>query len=204
MKRLLVTFLFTGFFLPGKGQLATNSVASFSAEWHEGMVTFDSGDTLSCDLRYNNALPVGVLQINASGTILTIAPEDVTSFSWYDEKRRRMRRYYSLTVTTEELSTHRTFMECLYYDSEISILNHKTLGLPYEYMTYTRFVSKPSRVNRRYIFQPSTGELLPMSRENALKVVEDKSEVMSFIESHRIRFRSLEDYIDVFRYYANL
>lgn len=204
MKRLLIFLFFTTLFFPAKGQLASNSVASFSATWHAGKVAFNSGDTLSCQLRFNNALPVGVLQINAAGTILTIAPEDVSSFAWYDEKRRRMRKYYSLTVTTDEFSTHRTFMECIYDDQEVSILNHKTLGLPYEYMNYTRFISKPSRVNRRYIFQPSTGELLPMSRENALKVVEDKTEVMSFIENHRIRFRSLEDYIDVFQYYANL
>ena len=204
MKRLLIFIFFTSVFFSGKGQLASNSVASFSAKWHTGTVVFNSGDTLSCELRFNNALPVGVLQINSAGTILTIAPEDVSSFSWYDDKKRRMRKYYSLTVTTAEFSTHRTFMECLYYDHEISILNHKTLGLPYEYMNYTRFISKPSRVNRQYIFQPTTGELLPMSRENALKVVEDKTAVMSFIESHRIRFRSLDDYIDVFRYYANL
>lgn len=200
MKRLLltITFLFVVFGM--SGQTASNSVASFSAEWHRGKVIFATGDTLSCDVRFNNALPVGILQIRSSGTILTIEPEDVKSFTWYDEDKERTRKFFSLLVTTEELSSHRAFMESLYDDREVSIVNHKTLGLPYEYMNYTRFISKPSRVNRKYLLDFSTGQLLPMSRENALKLVGDRNEVISFIQSRRIRFKSLEDYIDVFEF----
>ncbi len=204
MKQLFVSLSFYFIITITSGQTASTPIGSFSVAWHPGTVVFEIGDTLNCEVRFNAAIPVGVLQIRSDGLVLTIAPEDVKSFTWFDPRKQRMRKYYSVTVTTEEFSTHRAYMECLYNGAEFSILNHRTLGLAYEYQHYTRFVSKPSHVNRQYLLDFSSGELLPLSRENALRIVENKAEVMSFIEEQGIRFRSVQDYIHVFEYYASL
>lgn len=176
-------------------------------EWNPGYVVFATGDTVHCDVRYNASVPHGVLQLKRGDLLLTVVPGDAPSFGFYDRERNRTRRFLSLAADpNESYMTHEfSFMECLYLDEQFSIVNHRTVGLPYNYMNYTWFVSKPARLNRSYIFERSTGNLLPISRQNALRVLEEHhDEVKAYIESNRIRFKSLADYIKVFRFHNSL
>ncbi len=178
---------------------------TFNTDWNDGAVVFTTNDTVTCQLRYNHTIPVGILQVKKGDLAITVAPEDVKSFQFYDAHRDRTRRFLALKVDGHDDVPAVAFMECLYFGARVSILNHKTVGLPRDYMSYTWFVSKPARLNRRYIFDRETGELLPMSRQNALRLLDDhQAEVSAYVDNQRIRFKSVSDYISVFEFHKSL
>jgi hypothetical protein len=206
MKRLILPVVFCCLVAPAGAQIKSNRTsANYSASWQAGSVIFQTGDSLHCNLRYNHAVPYGVLQIMEGDNVLTLSSEDVKSFYFYDAVKGRNRKFYSIPPFADQPAAHNFFMECLYYDEQFSILNHKTIGVPYDYMNYSRFVSKPAPISKKYILNTETGELFPMSRENALRMMEKrKAQVLSYIQSHRIRFKSVSDYIHVFEYHSSL
>jgi hypothetical protein len=207
MKRLLWSMVFCVIIFSASAQVKLNSyTGTFSPEWHKGSIIFNTGDTVKCTLRYNQAFPAGILQLRKKEIAITIPPCDVKGFYYFDPKKDRVRKYYSMPLSANEPPTQEYFMECIYDDASISILNHKSIGVPYEYMNYSRFISKPSRISRKYILNAATGELLPLTRENALRLMGNnrKPAILSYIENHDIRFKSVTDYIHVFEYYSSL
>ena len=203
MKRLLSIAIAGIFFFHVQG---LSQSKPFNTNWSQGLVVFNTGDSLDCLVRYNHALPVGILQIMKGENLFTVAPSDVKTFTFKDVDKDRLRKFYSIELEAEEGQPSHAFMECLYNNESVSILTHKTFGMPRDFMNYTWFISKPARVNKRYIFDSETGKLLPMSRENALKVLDQakSQQVSAYIENHRIRFRSVSEYIDVFEFHRSL
>lgn len=203
MKRLLLIAIAGIFLYPVEGQ---SQARPFNTAWSEGLVVFNTGDSVDCLVRYNHALPIGILQIMKGENLFTVAPSDVETFTFKDVDKNRLRKFYSIELQAEEGQPTHAFMECLYNDGSVSILSHKTFGMPRDFMNYTWFISKPARVNKRYILDSESGQLLPMSRENALKVIDQAKspQISAYIENHRIRFRSVSEYIDVFEYHRSL
>lgn len=204
MKRLL---LFVALFYcvsAAVAQQMSNHVESYSLTWHDGQVIFNTGDTVACNVRFNETIAKGVLQIMEDDNIVTVVADDVESFSFYDTQNDKLRKFTSMPLVIDN-SQQKAFLERLYDDPQFSILKHKTLDVPYEYMNYTRLISKPVRMSRRYILNISTGELLPLSKENTLRLLASrKTEITSFIQEHHIRFKKVTDYINVFQYHSSL
>jgi hypothetical protein len=203
MKRLLVCITF--FFLVISVSAQVKTAENFVLTWNSGYVVFNSGDTLKCKLRYNHAASIGMLQVLENDVAVTLTPADVKAFSFFDEERMKDRRFSSLPALEGETADKSFFMESLYSDQRFSIVNHRTRDVPYGYMNYTRLISKPVKMSKKYILDSSTGELLPLSRENALRLLDTRrDEVTGYIQSHRLKFKKTADYIHLFRYHSSL
>jgi hypothetical protein len=177
----------------------------YSLTWHEGNVILYTGDTLACTLRYNQTLSIGALQILQDDEVITLSSKDVQEFSFYDIDKNRWRKFSSMMIEEEEPINQKLFLEHLYYNKQFSILNLKTIDVPFDYMNYTRLISKPVRMSKKYIMDSRTGALLPLSKENALKLLDPRrDEIASFIHEHRLRFKRVADYIDVLEYHSSL
>ena len=204
MKPYLIFFAFCCSTVMVNAQIKINP-GTFSSDWNEGRVVFNTGDTLNCYLRFNQAVPHGLLQVQEDGNAITIPVKDVREFSFFDPRKTRHRKFFSVPVSEDHQLTKEYFMECLYDDQKFTILKHRTIGTPYDYMNYSRFISRPSRITKQYILDITTGSVLPLSKENVLQLTGNKKpEITSFIQSNSIKFKSVTDYIHVFEYLSSL
>jgi hypothetical protein len=202
MKRLLVGLVFCLFLIHVQAQVSSDA---YVLEWKSGSIYFKSGDTLACPVRYNHAASEGVLQVLEKDVVITLNPEDVDAFSFFDTRKMKERKFHSITIRKDAGQEHSFFMENLYSDNRFSIVNHRTMDVPYGYQNYTRLISKPVRISKKYVLDASTGELLPLSKENVLRLMNPKrQEVTDYIQSHRLRFKKTADYIDLFSYHSSL
>jgi hypothetical protein len=204
MKRLFVFSLISALIMHAHAQIKSGNPGNYSPNWSEGIIIFVSGDTLPCNLRYNQEVAHGLLQVLDGDNAVTLSVQDVKAFSFHDTEKNIIRHFFTLPVLPNQ-SRPECFVESLYTDNMFSIVNHKTIGMPYDYMNYSRFISKPSRISKKYIVNIATGEILPLSKEHALQIMgKRKSEVSSFIDRYNIKFRKVADYIFVFQYHASL
>ena len=180
-----------------------NNAVAFFPDWTPGLVVLETNDTVACTLRYNQMVPEGLLQVLDGENILTLSVKDVKCFFFFDPKRNRYRRFFTLSVPLNGYIRREMFMEYVYGNERVSILNHKTMGLAHAYMEFTPF-KQPTPLSKQYLLDCRTGEVLPISEENAISLLGKKREVASFIESHDIRFRKVSDYVKVFEYDRSL
>lgn len=205
MKRLLFVIILCISFLSTFAQFKTQTKGEYSLVWHEGEIIFHTGDTLQCMLRYNQWLSVGTLQVLENNDVITVPSKDVRAFSFFDRERSRWRRFSSMKVNEEDAINGKVFLEHLYHNKQFSILNLRTVDVPYDYMNYTRLISKSVRISKKYLFDSRTGELLPLSKQNTLKLLEPrKEEIISFIQQQHLRFKRVADYINVLEYHNSL
>ena len=197
MKRLLLPLLV--FF---SASVLAQSHERFLLEWTHGVVIFKTGDTLTCDLRFNQTGTQPILQIVTEGHMLTVQTRDVGQFSFYDSLKNRHRVFASFH--NPNLPSQEFYMEKIYRDSQFAILNHKTMEKPDEFKLMP-FASRPVRTYRKYLLNESTGEMLPLSRENLFQLLEPKkSEIESYVKTKGLRFRRVADFISVFEYHNSL
>ena len=198
MKRLLLPILLFYF----SSVFAQHTNEKFLLDWTDGVVVFNTGDTLQCDMRFNQAGAHPILQIRKQGHTLTIPSNDVKQFSFFDSAKNRTRTFTSFP--SPEAVNQACYMERIYGDSHFSILNRKTIEIASE-LDLVRFAVKPVKTYKRYLFNESTGELLPLSKENLFQLLSTKkSEIQSYVRSNGIRFRRISDFIKVFEYHNSL
>lgn len=198
MKRLLLPTLLISF----SSLFAQQTSEKFLLEWTNGIVIFTTGDTLQCEMRFNQAGAHPILQIRNQGHTLTLPTRDVKQFTFFDTTKNRARTFSSFANSEKVNQT--CYMERIYGDAHFSILNRKTIETPNE-LDFIRFAMKPARTYKRYLFSESTGELLPMSKENLFQLLETKkSEIESYVRTNGIRFRRISDFIKVFEYHNTL
>jgi hypothetical protein len=199
MKRILIVLMITS----STALFAQNIAAEkFSLDWNRGQIIFKTGDTLTCNLRFNQTADKSILQINEEGHTLTVPTKDVRQFSFFDARKNRKR------IFTAFLHPHfadkEFYMEKIYVDNRFCILNHKTMEVPAE-LNFSRFVGKPIKIHKKYLMDEATGKLLPLSRESLLALLEPKrTEILSYVKAHHIRFRRIADFISVFQYHNSL
>lgn len=175
----------------------------FYPDWTPGVIVLETSDTVACILRYNQLVPEGLLQVREGETILTLSVRDVKCFFFYDPRLERHRKFYTLSVPVNGRVSREMFLEYIYGNDKVSILNHKTMGLAHAYMEYTPF-KQPIPISKQYLLNCKTGELLPISEENALSLLDKKKLVNNFIEQNHIRFRKISDYVKIFEYDQSL
>ena len=120
-----------------------------------------------------------------------------------DPAKNRYRKFFTLSVPLNGKVHREMFLEYIYGNEKVSILNHKTMGLAHSYMEFTPF-KQPVPVNKLYLLDCRTGKVLPMSEDNALSLLDKRALVTGFIEANGIRFRKLSDYVRVFEYESSL
>lgn len=175
----------------------------FYPDWTSGIVVLETNDTVACTLRYSQMVPEGLLQVEDGDNILTLSVKDVRSFFFFDARRNRYRKFFTLTVPLDGHKKREMFLEYVYGNDRVSILNHKTMGLAHSYLEFTPF-RQPVPINKQYLLNCRTGELMPVSEENALSLLEERQKVSRYIESNGIRFRRLSDYVKIFEYDRSL
>ena len=180
-----------------------NNAVAFFPDWTPGLVVLETNDTVACTLRYNQMVPEGLLQVLDGDNVLTLSVKDVKCFFFFDPKRNRYRRFFTLSVPLNSYIRREMFLEYVYGNERVSILNHKTMGLAHAYMEFTPF-KQPAPLSKQYLLDCRTGEVFPISEENAISLLQKKREVASFIESQDIRFRKVSDYVKVFEYDRSL
>ena len=203
MASLFFSLLLSASLLDTPPQNNPNNPIEFFPNWTPGLVVLETNDTVACALRYNQMVPEGLLQVLDGENILTLSVKDVKCFFFFDSKKNRFRRFFTLSVPLNGYMRREMFLEYVYGNDKVSILNHKTMGLAHAYMEFTPF-KQPIPLSKQYLMNCLTGELFPISEENAISLLEKKREVAGFIESHDIRFRKLSDYVKIFEYDRSL
>lgn len=203
MASLFFSFLISASFLELPPQNNPSTPIHFSPEWTSGVVVLETNDTVSCTLRFNQIVPEGLLQVLDGDHILTLSVKDVKAFLFFDPVKNRYRRFLTLTIPMHGYVNREMFLEYVYGNERVSILNHKTMGLAHAYMEFSP-LKQASPINKQYLLDSSTGVLLPMSKENALSILDNKEEMTRFIENNLIRFRKVSDYVKIFEYHRSL
>ena len=203
MASLFFSFLVSASFLNLPPQNNPNAPIHFFPDWTPGMVVLETNDTVGCTLRYNQMVPEGLLQVLDGEKILTLSVKDVKCFFFFDGRKNRYRKFYTLSVPMNGYAPREMFLEYVYGNDRVAILNHKTMGLAHAYMEFTPF-KQPIPLNKLYLLNGETGEVLPISEENAFTLLEKKQQVAGFIESSGLRFRKLSDYVKIFEYDRSL
>ena len=203
MASLFFSFVLSASFLQITPQSNPNAPIHFFPDWTKGLVVLETNDTVACTLRYNQMVPEGLLQVLDGETILTLSVKDVKSFFFFDPKKNRYRKFYTLSIPMNGKVKREMFLEYVYGNENVSILSHKTMGLAHTYMEYTPF-KQPIPLNKQYLLDCRSGKVLPISEENAMSLLDERQKVAAFIANHHIRFRKISDYVKVFEYDRSL
>ena len=203
MAALFFSYLISASFLSFPPEDNTTAPLRFYPDWTPGVVVLETNDTVACTLRYTQMVPEGLLQVADGENILTLSVRDVKSFFFFDSHRKRYRKFFTLSVPLDGQKSREMFLEYVYGNDRVSILNHKTMGLAHAYMEFTPF-KQPVPVNKQYLLDCRTGKLMPISEENALSLLDKKGQVANYIQDNDIRFHKLSDYVKIFEYDRSL
>jgi hypothetical protein len=175
------------------------------APWHNGTVVLHTGDTITGPVKFTRKVSEGLLQMKKGRQVKVLTVKDVLSFSYYDKKKKKTRKYLTLSLLPE-LATreHEIFIEYIYGNNKLSLLNYKALGFSDQALQINPFRTK-TVVNKRYLLDNKTGKILPLTKENVLELMdEEKKEVMTYIHSSGMRLKTVEDYISLLDYHQSL
>jgi hypothetical protein len=203
MAALFLSYLISASFLSFPPEDNTTGPLRFYPDWTPGVVVLETDDTVACTLRYSQMVPEGLLQVADGDNILTLSVKDVKSFAFFDAHRNRYRKFFTLSIPLDGKKRREMFLEYIYGNERVSILNHKTMGLAHAYMEFTPF-KQPVPLNRQYLLDCRTGTLMPISEKNALSLLGKRQKVVNYIRQNDIRFRKLSDYVKIFEYDRSL
>jgi hypothetical protein len=204
MKRLLVTLpaciLF--FLLSVKTSATANNSPH---KWHSGTVVMLSGDTIRANVYFTRKVAEGLLQVRKGNQIRILTVKDVISFSYFDENKNSERKFITVSLQPEQSTrSHEIFIELVYSNEQMAILNHKTLGFDNRKIQFNPF-RKKIIVNNRYLLDNLSGKVLPMSKENALELMEnEKKEILYYIQSNGVRLKTVEDFMALLDFHQSL
>lgn len=199
MASLFFSFLVSASFLSPQPHNSPKLPLYFHPDWTAGVVVLESNDTVTCQLRYNQIVPEGLLQVLDGENTLTLSVKDVKCFFFFDARMNRYRKFFTLSVPLSGNRGRETFLEYVYGNDNVSILNHKTMGLAHDYMEFAPF-SQPVPINNLYLLDVANNRLLPLSEKNALSLLENRGKVGQYIRENHLRFRRLSDYVKAFEY----
>ena len=202
MKRLLISLIVLFPFLSFS---KSSQVEFFNiSEWNEGYVVMHTGDTVHCFLQFTRKVSEGLIQIIDGNQIKVLTVKDVRFFSYFDKRKNSDRRFYAMSF--RPVLSNRTleiFVEYVYGNDRVWLLNHKTMG--FDARWHLNPFRKKNIVNNRYLLDQTTGMILPMSKENVLKIMENqKQAVLDYIHAKGMRLRNVDDFIALMDYHQTL
>jgi hypothetical protein len=205
MKKLLLVFCVLISFANVYCQDYTSYPITFTHRWNEGQIIFHTGDTLACRLRFNRTSLDNVVHVLEGDQIISIVAADILSFSFFDTEKQRERNFVNMTLPALKADSQQFLVEKIYDDGKFSILTQRTFEMPYQNLQLIRFLGKPVPVYKKFICDNESGQLLPLNRENTMRLMAArKTEVSTFIQERHIRFKKVSDFINVFEYHSSL
>lgn len=203
MKRLLLLLSLSPLF--AFSQDFTGNPMKFSHDWNDGLLILQTGDTVHCKLRYNRASLDGIVHVLDGDETITITTEFIREFSYYDSLRARPRKFVNMTLPGFKLDSQQFLVEKIYEDGRYTIINQRTFEMPYQKLELIRFLGKPVPVYKKYIIDMISGEIVPLTKSNAMHLLENhRAEVATYISDNHLRFKKISDFIDVFEYHNSL
>src|SRR5690606_25509908 len=125
MASLFFSVLVSASLLNLPSQNNPNAPILYFPDWTAGLVVLETDDTVSCTLRFNQMVPEGLLQVLDGENILTLSVKDVKCFFFFDPKKDRYRKFFTLSVPFRGAVAREMFLEYIYGNGRVSILNHK-------------------------------------------------------------------------------
>jgi hypothetical protein len=203
MKRLFLLLLFISLLI---GPFVNQSQASHKKpKFYSGTIVLNSGDTLACELKFTRKVSEGLLQVKKGDKLEVLTVKDVISFNFQDDEKKATRTFYNLSLIPV-LSTrrHEVFVELLYGNNNLAIVNHRTMGFSDKTLQFNPF-RKKTVINNLYLFDKKKGLILPLSRENVLEMMEEKKpNIETYLHNSALRLKSINDYITLLDYHATL
>ena len=109
--------------------------------WHKGSIVLKTGDTLKGDLKYD--AEENILQYRYSNKMITLSPNKITSFFFFDKLLKSNRYFKSL-----EYSPYSSYKPEMFF--EVLVLGQMTL-LAREFITYeVRMINDPFMTSDPY------------------------------------------------------
>lgn len=205
MKLLLTTLIVCVVSLSTFAQEFTSYPIDFKHHWNKGQIIFNSGDTLACQLRFNRTSLDNVVHVLEGEEIIAVVAADIQSFSFFDTEKHRERNFVKMSLPALRADSQDFLVEKIYDDGRFAIITQRTYEMPYQNLQLIRFLGKPVPVYKKYIQDNESGQLLPLNRENTMRLMDAKrSEVSTFIQDKHIRFKKVSDFINVFEYHSSL
>jgi hypothetical protein len=190
-----------------KAQINPRKLEERYTNWKNGTVVLDTGDTIACELSYNQTVSEGLLQVKDGDNVLTLTVNDVFAFSYFDHDKEHMRTFLALAVKNAEGSNYKRkyFLEYHYGNDKIAIVSHKTIFILHINTNYYNDLKKPVPIAYRYLLNVETDEIFPFDEDNAIFLMKDKEKIIkNYMNENKLKLRKEEDYIKVFQYYASL
>lgn len=213
MTRLFIAFLMVFYSSVLLAQISPREAEKRFTKWVNGTVVLVTGDTVRCELGYNQMFSEGLVMVKEEENVLTLSVKDVKSFYFFDEKEEKTRRFLTVPLDMyQNQNTREFFLEYIYGNNKIAILNHRFIRIVVTNNYYGQQHRNPLPQDYFYLINIATGEILSMTKSNALLLVNDKADVISkFIKSNKIKlkskvikFRDTENYIRLFDYYQSI
>ena len=197
--------------------ISLKATAQGNAYWIEGKVTFKNGETQYCVLNYDATVSEGLLQMKEGKRILTYTVKDVESFSFFDDYTGRWRKFYAFPLYLVQGGVVRDFfMELVYSGSQWSILRKKERwigSLTYKTLSPESYIIQRTEKKFKYaryyeicyLLNMETGEIEELTKDLFFASINDKKqEVKAYVKENRLRFHTVEDYVDLLHYYHQL
>lgn len=174
-------------------------------KFYKGIVVLHSGDTLACEMKFTRKVSEGLLQIWKTDHIEVLTVKDVRSFSFEDDKKQQLRTFYNLPLIPD-LATrrHEVFVERVYGNENMVIVNHRTMGFSEKSWQFNPF-RKKNIVDKFYLLDTRAGLVLPLSKENILAMMKEKKEIIdSYLHSNSLKLKNISDYIALIDYHQSI
>jgi hypothetical protein len=165
-------------------------------DWYEGKVLLKNGDSLSCPIAYSPLIPGGLLKVKSNEVIKTYTPQQVESFSFFDETNHKT----STFITLPALNNRPSFFEVLYESRSYSILGEKTIKINktnYDLVTgvastYTTSVVRGKYL--KYILDVHDWKFYELSKYNIYRLMHDKEkELKKYAKTNHLKLKKTED-----------
>lgn len=168
-------------------------------EWVFGKVVFVNGSKTECEFSYNPLVPEGLLKVRQGPKINTYSAFNVDYFSYHDEDGTE-HKYVSLPVT----GRNKIFIELIYEDPTFTFLGRKSIQIN-KHSQYGYTSSSIRNTYERYVHVNSSKNFISLFPYTLSDIMKDKKkEIKRFIKANKIKFKTNNEYILVFKEYQEL
>lgn len=190
--------------------------------WHKGSIVLETRDTLKGQLKYN--IEENILQYRYSNKLITLSPNKVTSFFFYDELLKSNRYFRSLEYSPYSTYKPEMFFEVLvvgelsllareYISFETMMRNDPFLTMDPYYNLYPNSAANyitTRVVNYNFYFFNTDSEepevlLYKEKKRNLLSIMKKhEEEVKNYIKDKKVLYNTRRGLVVLTEYYNSL
>jgi hypothetical protein len=173
-----------------------------------GTLHFYDDTELTCQFTLNTLHAEGVLLVKTDSTTNLLGVNEVKAFSFYDDDLGRRRHFYALPV--KQPNYRKYFFELIHETQEISVLSRNSFSAS---NIYSRNRYKPGQKTNNpkvkkaalyYLLDHRDNEIYDMSKDEILRMTQDRKEEMTAFLNDRKFLFTVEDFISIVDYYCSI